>query len=71
MKLIKKFNPWTRTFQYINIETSTSGLDVYIQPTEPTLPVTKTMALWEDTTSGRKLMIYRDSIGTQNLVELS
>ena len=72
MKLRRKYNPSTRKFDYINVEVgASSGLAVFIQATEPTLASNQSLAVWEDTTSGRKLMIYRDSTGGQTLVELS
>lgn len=71
MKLIKKFNPFLRNFQYINIDSGSTKIDVYIQATEPILPVNKKIAIWQDTSSGRKLIIYRDDVGGQTSVEMS
>jgi len=67
----KKFNPFTRKFDYIGEASVVAPLAVFIQPTEPTLASNQSIGIWEDTTSGRKLMIYKDSTGAQTLVELT
>ena len=71
MAIRRKFNPWTRTFDYINKGSATEALAVFIQPLEPTLASNKSIGMWEDTTSGRKLLIYKDNTGAQTLVELT
>lgn len=68
----KKYNPWTRKFDYVGTGTAVaSTLKVYIQPTEPVLVANKSMAIWENSNTNQKLMIYKDSTGNQTLVELT
>jgi len=66
----KKFNPFTRKLQYIN-DSVVSAIPVFVQAIEPVLSSNQSLGIWEDTTSGMKLMIYKDSTGGQTLVELS
>lgn len=68
----KKFNPFTRKFDYVGDTTAVaSPIPVFIQPLEPTLATNQSIGIWEDTTSGRKLMIYKDSVGNQTSVEMA
>lgn len=61
------FNPFTNNFDIIN-----DGLPtIFVQPTEPTLATNGSVAIWEDTTNNLTFWVYRNSGGTQFLVEMS
>jgi len=47
------------------------GFKVFIQATEPVILGNGRIAMWQQTTTGLTFLIYKNSLGSQKLVELS